>query len=141
VVIFETPSQRVSWAPHGVDGYYLGLGPALNHYRCYNVFVTNTKHTRVAETLSWHPHLVTNPNPNPYRKKSYEDLAIVESQVELMLKAVKMFKAKNSSDNTAHEYVMWAMTKIANDKATPQTRQFTTGKNSHHIVCLLMCVV
>jgi hypothetical protein len=59
----------------------------------------------------------------------------------LMLKAVKMFKAKNSSDNTAHEYVMWAMTKIANDKATPQTRQFTTGKNSHHIVCLLMCVV
>jgi len=59
VVIFETPKQRASWAPHGVDGFY--IGPAMHHYRCYKVFVTKTKHTRIAETLSWHPHLVTMP--------------------------------------------------------------------------------
>ena len=59
--------------------------------------------------------------------KSYEDLVIVQSQVELMLKAVKLFKLKNSSDQIANEYVMWAITKIANDKATPEARQFTTG--------------
>jgi hypothetical protein len=49
VVVFESPDQRASWAPHGVDG------PALRHYRCYKkVYVTQTKRTRVAETLSWY---------------------------------------------------------------------------------------
>jgi hypothetical protein len=61
VIIFESPEQRTSWAPHGVDGFY--LSSAMSHYRCYNVFVTKTKHMRVAETLSWHPHIVTMPGP------------------------------------------------------------------------------
>ena len=59
VVVFETPEQRASWATHGVDGFY--VGPALQHYRCYKVYVTKTKRTRIAETLLWHPHSVTMP--------------------------------------------------------------------------------
>lgn len=59
VVVYETPEQRASWSPHGVDGFY--VGPALQHYRCYKVYVTKTKRTRIAETLSWHPHTVTMP--------------------------------------------------------------------------------
>ena len=59
VVIFETPSQRATWAPHGVNGFY--VGPALQHYRCYRTLVTKTKRVRIAETLSWHPHQVTMP--------------------------------------------------------------------------------
>ena len=59
VVIFESTQQRASWAPHGVDGFY--VGPALQHYRCHRVFVPKTKRTRIAETLSWHPHNVRMP--------------------------------------------------------------------------------
>ena len=33
VLVHETPSQRRTFAPHGVEGYY--VGPALEHYRCY----------------------------------------------------------------------------------------------------------
>lgn len=34
--IHEKPNQRKSWAPHSVDGHY--LGPALEHYWCFKVF-------------------------------------------------------------------------------------------------------
>ena len=59
VVAYETPAQRASWSPHGVDAFY--VGPALQHYRCYEVYVPKTKRTRTAETLSWHPHVVSMP--------------------------------------------------------------------------------
>ena len=33
VLVHEKPSVRGTWAPHAVEGWY--LGPALRHYRCY----------------------------------------------------------------------------------------------------------
>ena len=59
IVAYAGPDQRASWDPHGVDGFY--VGPALQHYRCYNVYITATKRTRLTDTLSWHPHAVTMP--------------------------------------------------------------------------------
>ena len=53
IIVHEKPSQRASWAPHGLDGFY--LGPALNHYRCYRTYVTNTKGTRVSDTVEFLP--------------------------------------------------------------------------------------
>jgi hypothetical protein len=54
VTIFETPEQRKSWDKHGIQGFY--VGPALKHYRCYNVWTVHTGSVRTAETLAWHPH-------------------------------------------------------------------------------------
>jgi hypothetical protein len=45
IIAHEKSYQRASWDPHGVDGYY--LGPALDHYRCYQVHITKTKGTRI----------------------------------------------------------------------------------------------
>ncbi|KAJ1389522.1 hypothetical protein B484DRAFT_301114, partial [Ochromonadaceae sp. CCMP2298] len=53
VVIHDTPASRLSWAPHGVPGFY--LGPALDHHRCYRVFTTQTQQTRVSDTIAWLP--------------------------------------------------------------------------------------
>ncbi|GKY94061.1 hypothetical protein MPSEU_000372700 [Mayamaea pseudoterrestris] len=53
VIIHEKPSIRASHTPHGVDGYY--LGPALEHYRCYCVYATDTNAERIADTLAWFP--------------------------------------------------------------------------------------
>jgi hypothetical protein len=50
VTVYETPDQRQSWAKHGVQGFY--LGPALDHYRCYSVWVTHTGGLRTADTLA-----------------------------------------------------------------------------------------
>ena len=59
VVMHKKPSQRGSWAPHGVDGFYLGL--ALQHYRCYRGWVVKTQRERVVDTVAWHPQAIVMP--------------------------------------------------------------------------------
>ena len=63
VTVFETPEQRKSWDKHGVKGFY--IGPSLNHYRCYRVWVTHTGSVRTADTLAWHPHAYSWDTPSP----------------------------------------------------------------------------
>ena len=53
IIAHEKPDQRASWDPHGVDGFY--LGPALDHYRCYQVYITKTRGTRVVDTVEFFP--------------------------------------------------------------------------------------
>jgi hypothetical protein len=40
VVFHEKPQQRRTWAPHGIDGFY--LGPAMEHYRCHRIYCSST---------------------------------------------------------------------------------------------------
>ena len=63
VVIFETPAQRASWAPHGVTGYY--VGPATNHYRSFNVITAEGLHPRVSNSLAWYPTSFRMPGSDP----------------------------------------------------------------------------
>jgi hypothetical protein len=41
IIARETPNRRITWAPHGQDGWY--IGPALEHYRCYTMYITKTR--------------------------------------------------------------------------------------------------
>ena len=54
VLIHETPDQQRSWAPYGVDGWY--IGPACKHYWCYRVYVPITRDERVAKTVQLFPN-------------------------------------------------------------------------------------
>eukprot|EP00978_Attheya_sp_CCMP212_P006539 scaffold15131_cov65-Attheya_sp.AAC.1 len=63
VLVHEKPAVRGTWSPHGVDGWY--VGPALNHYRCYKVWIKETSAERVADTLTWLPRHVTMPGASP----------------------------------------------------------------------------
>ena len=60
VVLHEKPSKRASWAPHGLDGWY--VGPALDHYRCYQVYVPSTRSLRIVDTIEFFPHHVPLPH-------------------------------------------------------------------------------
>jgi hypothetical protein len=59
VLIHEKPDKRATFAPHATDGWY--VGPALEHYRCYRVYVWETQAERTTDTLSWFPTKVTLP--------------------------------------------------------------------------------
>ena len=37
------------WAPHGIDGWY--LGGAMEHYRCYRVYIPATRAECIAKTV------------------------------------------------------------------------------------------
>lgn len=63
IIIHEKPAQRQSWAPHGVEGWY--LGPALRHYRCYRVLAARTMAERVTDTVAWHPAPFVMPGSSP----------------------------------------------------------------------------
>jgi hypothetical protein len=54
VLIHETPANRRTWDPHGVDGWYIGAAP--EHYRCHRVYVTATRAERIAKTVEFFPH-------------------------------------------------------------------------------------
>jgi hypothetical protein len=62
IIAHGTPHRRRTWAPHGQDGWY--IGPALEHYRCYTVYITKTSGERVVETADFSPKKFTLPFPS-----------------------------------------------------------------------------
>ena len=64
ILVHDKPSNRASWAPHGVPGFY--LGPASKHYRCYTVWVTPTNAVRITDTVAWFPEHGSMPTLNPH---------------------------------------------------------------------------
>jgi hypothetical protein len=53
-----------TWAPHGQDGWY--VGPALEHYRCYTVYITKTRSNIIVETVYFFPQKITLPFPSSH---------------------------------------------------------------------------
>jgi hypothetical protein len=53
IIAHETPNRRQNWAPYGQDGWY--IGPALEHYWCYTVYITKIRGERVVETVDLFP--------------------------------------------------------------------------------------
>ena len=63
VMVHDTPEKRGSWQAHGQVGFYVGR--ALNHYRCYTVWMPSTRALRTSDCLSWHPIKVHMPGSSP----------------------------------------------------------------------------
>jgi hypothetical protein len=59
VLAHEKPSSRETWSPHSLDGWY--IGPALESYRCYNIWIWDTRAVRICDTLTWYPTKVRMP--------------------------------------------------------------------------------
>ena len=59
VLVHEKPDNRKSWGKHANDAWY--IGPAINHYRCFRVYMRETQSERVTDTLTWFPKHVTLP--------------------------------------------------------------------------------
>jgi hypothetical protein len=57
------PAVRETWAAHTASGYY--IGNAWDHYRCHEIYITDTKHSRVCETLFFKHKYLTMPSFTP----------------------------------------------------------------------------
>jgi hypothetical protein len=62
IIAHDNPSRRRTWAPHGQDWWY--IGPTLEHYRCYTVYITKTRGNRIVETVEFFPEKFTLPFPS-----------------------------------------------------------------------------
>jgi hypothetical protein len=48
---WDAPKNRGSWADHGIEGVF--IGPALKHFRSFNIWVPSTSALRIANTVWW----------------------------------------------------------------------------------------
>jgi hypothetical protein len=62
IIVHETPGSRRTCAPHGQDGWY--IGPTLEHYRCYTIYVNKTRGERIVETVDFFPGTFKLPFPS-----------------------------------------------------------------------------
>ena len=59
VVVHESPEARETFAPHGKIGFY--IGPSMDHYRNYRIYVKETGGIRNAATVEFFPQHVQIP--------------------------------------------------------------------------------
>ena len=59
VLIHNKPSTRASWAFLARDGFY--VGPALLHYRYFQVVDTTNKSTLISDTIQFRHDYLTHP--------------------------------------------------------------------------------
>ena len=53
VIIHEKSKQRVSWIPHGTNGWYVGHAP--HHYRFWTVYITKTSAEHIGDMVAFPP--------------------------------------------------------------------------------------
>ena len=53
VIIRDRTNERPSWANHGTRGYY--VGPAMKHFRNYNILMDTMKKIRQSNTVDFFP--------------------------------------------------------------------------------------
>ena len=63
VLIHSKPTQHGLWSPHAQDAWY--LGPALDSYQCFHMWVWETRQPCITDTLQWFPTKTTVPTIAP----------------------------------------------------------------------------
>ena len=53
VITLDPPENRLSFAPHGVEGFY--VGPSMLHYRCHQIYCPHSQALRNSDSVSWLP--------------------------------------------------------------------------------------
>ena len=56
VQIHEKPHKRITYAPHSVDGWY--LGPAVHNYRCYTCYNIDIGGETTPDTIAFFPEFM-----------------------------------------------------------------------------------
>ncbi len=59
-IIYKDLDTRASWAPHGLDVWY--LGPSKDHYRCHHYNVPKTRGYRIPGSADWFPQQCQEPS-------------------------------------------------------------------------------
>jgi hypothetical protein len=89
VMVYTSPDQRENFASHGVPGFY--IGPIINNYRSFRVYITHTKAFRSTDTLAWFP--------KPY----YMPGSSATDQIQMAIKELELTMRKAADLDTSIE--------------------------------------
>jgi len=105
------PSVRETWAAHTASGYY--TGNAWERYRCQEVYITDTKHSRICKTVFFRHKYLTMPSFTP------ADALIKAS--DNLVDTINGIMQKNKVTSDAVEQLM-EIYQIQAEKATCEAR-------------------
>ena len=124
---YEMPNSRASWAEHGKEGWY--VGPAMEHYQCYEVLIKATKGIRTPPSVKFFPehsemphnssadrileaakqltHALNNPAPAvPFEHVGDKDVTDLQKLAEIFSrKATQQVEQRNNTNNTSFQRV------------------------------------
>jgi hypothetical protein len=63
VMAHVKPKNRRTWDVHGELGY--NIGTAMEHHRCFHVYIVKTRATRVSDSVFFKHQYITNPQITP----------------------------------------------------------------------------
>ena len=92
-LLYNDPNQCVSYGVHGDEAYY--LGPALEHYCCYKLFILSKGGTIICATAQFFPTYVAAPTLLPTTKI----LVAVNELVNTLKQPLPLFTTAASSDH------------------------------------------
>jgi len=76
----QKPGQRATWAPSGIDGWY--VGPDFERYRCYTCINWRTHKVVHPDTVAWFPHQVHMPTSSTTEVLSQAIADLAEALVQ-----------------------------------------------------------
>ena len=115
--INEKPHKRLTYAPHSVDGWY--LGPSVHHYRCYTCYKFDTGGVNTPDTIAFFPAFMKIPNCST-RDMAIHDAADLEKALQT-LRPESTFQVGDAQLKVIRglSHVFDAETKIPNRDALP----------------------
>ena len=117
VLVHKTTKQRASFAPHGVDGWY--IGPSLDHYWCYNCYIPLTASTCNAISVDWFPHQI------PFPKVTMDDY-LTQTAKEILALIRKKLASNRKKHPLAHIQLKYTKRLHRNGK-TPSACPWNTS--------------
>ena len=95
VIAFESKQTRKTFAPHGMQAWY--VGPTLENYRCYKVYVSKTRSARIFDTVSFYPHLCKSPVLQPIEQAVIAANNLTSSLQNLEKKNAPQYSKENKT--------------------------------------------
>ena len=125
------PKNRPTWDVHGKVGF--SIGTAMEHHRCFNVYIVKTRATRVSDSVFFKHQYITNPQITP-------ETLVLKAAAELT-SALKGTVSQDAETADALAKVSALFHKIAATKAEratakEQRNQHRTHPNSRRAVPL-----
>ncbi len=129
------PGICETWAPHTASGYYIGT--AQEHYCCHEVYIIDTRHTRICSLVFFKHKYLTMPSLTPADAliRAADNLTTTIAGVipppnmttNAIKQLIKIFKtqAKKEKDKATLQRVLWENAqaeRMLNKNMAPSTR-------------------
>ena len=125
VVVLTPADKRESWAPHGLDAFY--LGPAPDTYRSFRCWILSSGGIRTSDSISVHPHKLKLPGAST-NELIYDKLTAVTTLLSNFPRtpdnnaALTSLAADLAALTKTHSAGEQRVPTLSSDSATPEQR-------------------